>query len=308
MTTIEAAGIIGRLLQFAAAAVLTGGPLFFLYAVTPKGGERWPMRLVRIAAGMGIVGTLGWLMTQAGQIGDTPAAAFDPAVVWSVGVDTSFGRVAALRLILFLAALLATFLPARRRSYWLLLTTLGAVAAASFAWTGHGVRDEGMAGVAHLAADVLHLLAAFVWIGALAALVLLVWFARREGSATQGPDALLGLVRFSGIGAAVVAALVASGLANSWFLVGPNGLGRMLSSPYGLLLLVKLMFFGAMLILAAANRYRHTPQLERALQSGQLDGRALRPVLASVVTETGLAVAVLVLVSWLGTLSPPIDA
>lgn len=304
---VETAGVVARLLQFAAAAVLGGGALFFVYGVPPDRRSRWASRLLRIAAGVGVLGTISWLMAQTALIDEGPRDAFDTAKVWSVAAETSFGRVALIRLGLFLTALAATCGRWRGRGYWLALAGLGAAASASFAWTGHGARDEGLPGALHLAADVLHLLAASVWIGALAALMGLVALASRSGGGA-GRDALTGLVRFSGIGVAVVAVLVGSGLVNSWFLIGPQGLGRMLTSYYGQLLVMKLALFGLMLVLAAANRYRHTPRLAFALQNVEAGGAPFRQVVASVVTETALAVAVLALVSWLGTLSPTIDA
>ena len=111
---------------------------------------------------------------------------------------------------------------------------------------------------------------------------------------------------FSAVGVSVVGVLVASGLVNTWMLVGPTGIGRILTSPYGQLLLAKLGLFGLMLALAAANRYRLTPQLDRALASNT-GVHAAAPVIRSVLAETTLAFLVLVLVSWLGMLSPPVD-
>src|SRR3546814_15811165 len=43
----------------------------------------------------------------------------------------------------------------------------------SLAWSGHGAATEGGAGMVHLGADILHLLAAGAWVGALAALLLM---------------------------------------------------------------------------------------------------------------------------------------
>jgi putative copper resistance protein D len=308
MILVEAAGVVARLAQFAGAAVLGGGALFFIYGVTPDRRTRWPFGLIRIAAGLGLIGTIGWLMTQTAQIGDAPSDALDAAKVWSVAAQTGFGRVALVRVALFLIAFAATFALRPGRGAWLALAGLGAAASASFAGTGHGARDEGLPGILHLTADVLHLLAASIWIGALAGLAGVVALASRSTDAGAGCDALTGLVRFSGIGIAVVAILVGSGLVNSWFLIGPTGLRQVLTSPYGQILVAKLALFGLMLALAAANRYRHTPRLELALQNVEAGGAPFRPVVSSVLTETVLAVAVLALVSWLGTLSPPIDA
>jgi copper resistance protein D len=305
MSPIDAAAILGRFLQFAGACVLAGAALFFLYGVAPDRFARWPSRLVAGAAALGAIGVVAWLMAQAASFGEAGRDAVDPAKVWGVAAETGFGRVALLRLVLFVVALHLSPLAARGRGVWLALAAVGAIAAASFAWTGHGGRDEGLAGVLHQSADVLHLLAASIWIGALAGLTALLVLASRNPGA--GRAALTGLVRFSGIGLAVVAVLIASGLVNSWLLVGPAAVPRMLTSPYGQLLIAKLALFAVMLALAAANRYRHAPRLERALQGAGADAATIRPVLASVLTETGLAVAVLILVSWLGTLAPPIE-
>jgi putative copper resistance protein D len=307
MTALALAAIAARLLQFGSAAVIGGGALFFIYGVTPSPDRRWPSGLIAVAAGLGVLGALGWLMAETAAFADSAAAAFDRTQLWSVARETDFGRAVLLRAGLFFLVLVMS--PARPRGahYWRALAVIGAVATASFAWTGHGIRDEGLAGALHLAADVLHLLAASAWIGALAALVALTAIARRGVERGAGREAVTGLVRFSGLGAAVVAVLVLSGLANSWFLIGPAGLPRLLTSHYGQLLVAKLALFAAMLVLAAVNRFRHTPRLQRTLQGSVALGAVFRPVLISVAAETALAVAVLALVSWLGTLSPPVD-
>lgn len=306
MSLIDAAAIAARLAQFTGAAVLCGGALFFLYGVLPAGRTRWPLRLIRAGASVGAIGTLGWLMAQSAQFGEGAADALDPAKVWSVAVDTGFGRVALTRLGLFLIALGFAVArgPGRRR--WVALAVLGAAVSASFAWTGHGAREDGLTGAVHALSDVLHALAASTWIGALVMLAALAVIAGRASTYDARRDALTGLVRFSAIGVGVVGVLVASGLVNSWLLVGPAGLSRILTTAYGQLLLAKLALFAVMLGLAAANRYRLTPRLERALAT-DAGAKAMAPVIGSILTETALAFLVLGLVSWLGTLSPPVD-
>jgi putative copper resistance protein D len=306
MSPLDAAAIIARLAQFSGAAVLCGGALFFLYGVKPDAQARWPSRLIGAACALAALGALGWLMAQSAQFSEAPADAFDPAKVWSVAADTGFGRVALARVGLFLIAAVLAAAPGASRRRWITLAALGVAVSASFAWTGHGARDEGLTGIVHLAADVLHMLAASTWIGALAVLAVLAIIAGRPGAeADAGRDTLTGLVRFSSIGVGVVGILVASGLVNSWLLIGPAGLSRVLTTPYGQLLLAKLGLFGAMLGLAAANRYHLTPRLEHALADG--GAKAITPVVRSILAETALALLVLALVSWLGTLSPPLD-
>ena len=307
MTAADLAAIAGRLAQFGSAAVIGGASAFFVYAAPPEPSKRWPSKLIAAAAALGLLGALGWLMAETAAFAETPAAAFDRAQLWSVATQTGFGRAVLLRFGIFALALLMS--PARPRGerYWHALAVMGAVASASFAWSGHGIRDDGVAGALHLAADVLHLLAASAWIGALAALTVLVSIARKGAERGAGREAVTGLARFSGIGAIVVAVLILSGLANSWFLIGVSGLPSLLTDPYGQLLAVKVVLFAAMLGLAALNRFHHTPRLQRTLQGSFALGSVFRPVLTSLLAETALAAGVLVLVSWLGTLAPPID-
>ena len=72
---------------------------------------------------------------------------------------------------------------------------------------------------------------------------------------------------------------------------------------YGRLLLAKLALFGAMLGLAAINRWRLTPALAAA---GSDAGAwpAERRIRLSIMLETTAAILILVLVAWLGTLDP----
>jgi putative copper resistance protein D len=282
---VEAVAVLTRLAQYLAVAVLGGASAFRVYGVAPADSEALPLRLARVAAAFGVVGLIGWLMTETGQVGEA-ADALRPAQVWSVAVDTGFGRAALVRLGLLVAAGLLLL---ARRPPWAAVSVLGLAAAASFAWTGHGAMDDGWAGTIHLTADVLHLLAASVWIGALAALA---------GLVRDPARAAVGLQAFSRIGVGVVAVVLASGLANSWFVVGLDSVRRLPASPYGVLLIAKLALFAAMLALAAANRWTVAAALER--------DPTTRAAALSVGLETALAVAVLGAVAWMGTLPPPV--
>ena len=71
------------------------------------------------------------------------------------------------------------------------------------------------------------------------------------------------------------------------------------------LLSVKLALFIAMLGLAAANRFRHTPAFGRVLAAHEPPDRALAALRRSVAYETALGLAVLALVAGFGTLPPP---
>ena len=99
---------------------------------------------------------------------------------------------------------------------------------------------------------------------------------------------------------------VQAGTVNGWFLVGPGNIASLGQSTYGLLLIAKLLLFAGMLGLAALNRYRLTPALAQAIEEEDAP-RAQALLRASLVVEGGLAIVILGLVAWLGTLSPPMS-
>jgi putative copper resistance protein D len=181
------------------------------------------------------------------------------------------------------------------------LALLGAIALATLAWAGHGAMDDGPRGTLHLAADIAHLLAAGMWVGALAAFALL-----SSAKRADTPNGVQTLSRaasgFAPIGTVIVALLVATGIINYLYVVGPT-LDALFTTPYGLLLLGKLTLFALMLGLAARNRYRLGPRLAAALRDTNY-GFALKALRNSLWAEACLAALVLALVAWLGMLSP----
>jgi len=300
---LELAAIAGRLAQFTGAALLFGWPLFRLYAqpgkpLGPEGGLR---AVLGVSALLVLCGGALSLAAQAALMTGTPESARDPAVLWDVAVGTRYGHGLTARLLMALAVLAIALKGPRSRGGWKLTVGLGGVLVASFAWTGHAAGGEGLPGLVHRSADIVHLLAAAVWLGALPPLWLLVLrgLGRARGTVEAAAD---GLARFSGIGPAVVATLVLTGLVNSWMLIGTPQPAVIMADPYGQVLLVKLALFGAMLGLAAMNRYVLTPRL--AAGSGAPPG-AMNALRLSLSVEIVLGLAVLGAVSALGLLPPP---
>ncbi|UZE16798.1 copper homeostasis membrane protein CopD [Pseudomonas sp. B21-054] len=184
-------------------------------------------------------------------------------------------------------------------SLWL-VTLGGAVALATLAWAGHGAMDEGERRNWHFITDFLHLWAAGGWVGALAAFALLL---------RQTEPRLQVLARtltgFETAGAVIVVIISVTGVVNYLFIVGPSVEG-LLDSTYGQLLTLKLLFFAAMLVFAALNRFHLGPLLEQARQTGE-HGGAVNALRRSMVLEFCVAVVILGLVAWLGTLSPVME-
>ena len=301
--------VAARLAQFACAMILFGSPLFLLYGLPSRGpgaasALTWPRPLFLGAVIVLLLGAVLSLGAQTAVMTDSVAEAFKPASLAAVLTGSQFGLAIAARLGLTILAALVLVAVRPSRSLWLLVAALGAGVVATFAWTGHGAADEGLTGLIHLISDILHLLAAAVWLGALAALAILL-LASRGPVLKADLKALHGaLDGFSGIGSAVVAILLATGLANSWFLVGPSHIGDVMQSPYGLLLSAKMALFAGMLGLAALNRFRLTPRFGGALGTGVPTVAAVAALRRSLTLESAVALLVLVLVSVLGTLAP----
>jgi putative copper resistance protein D len=175
---------------------------------------------------------------------------------------------------------------------------------ASLAGTGHAQIEEGWIGLVHVGSDATHLLAAGAWLGGLVPLgFILLEYSMRGGEPIVDVDRIL--LRFSTMGYVAVATLIASGLINSWFLVG--SLSSLLKTLYGQILLGKLAFFAAMLALAAANRFWLVPRMieTRAGASGE-PAKWLGRLRYHVLGEQILGLMILLAVSVLGTMRPAI--
>lgn len=307
---MDAVGVAVRLALCLDLTALFGFAAFGLYGLRDEPRQTGAViglrPMIAGAALLGLVFSAIGLATLAASMAGVPLASVDLATLKMIVTATTIGtawivRVATLGLVVVLA-----LAPWRRPLFMLTGTMMaGAVALASLAWTGHGAMDEATAGWIHLAADIAHLLAAGIWVGALLALLLLVF--RRRGRVDRDHLILAhrALAGFASVGTFTVAVIILSGLVNGWMLVGPANVVKLPASLYGQLLIAKLVLFGAMLVLAAANRFRLVPAFERSLAEKD-HAAALNALRRSLAIETGCALGVLALVAWLGTLEPPI--
>ena len=184
-----------------------------------------------------------------------------------------------------------------------LLAAVGAVVVATLAWLGHGAATEGPGRWLHLVADIVHVLAAALWLGALAAFWLML--SRRSARATDAAMFHQALKGFSGLGTLAVGLLTASGLVNTTFTVGMANLRLAPDTAYGQLLIVKLVLFGLMLVLAASNRFALTPALGRSLQTVDARMASLGRLKRSVILESVVGAALVAVVAILGIQPPP---
>ena len=242
-----------------ALALAAGGALFALL-VAPFPGQR---RVLGCAAAVAGVAALAAVGLHGAAFLD---AAFFDATAWRVGFATSRGTAA-------VAACVAAAAIAIGRPW--LLGAGALLAIASFALTGHAAAAEPRAVAATLI--VVHVAGAVFWAGSLVGLLAIL---RRSS------DAAAALARFSDIGVAAVLALMAAGA--GFAVLQLDSLGQLVSSGYGRWITAKSALLAALLALAAWNRLRLQPALERGTTDA---ARRLRRTVTAEIVLIGAAIA-----------------
>lgn len=288
-----------RAAQYAAAAVVLGLPAFMLYSGGVFGGQPplWARPILGWSAALLLLLATAALALQTGLMAGALDQTLNPEALGFVLGGTSLGAAYAVRIGAGLVLLLAVLALRPGRGLWLAGLALGLVVAASFAWTGHGAATEGPGRWLHLTADILHAVAALIWLGAVFAFVVLAT-RRIEADVTAQGALATALGGFAQVGTICVAVLLVTGVINSFYLVGMERVFSLRETSYGRLLAVKLAAFAAMLGLAALHRFRSTPALERG--QGGLGGLRL-----SLGAELLLGALILALVGTMGMLAPP---
>nr|WP_221230523.1 copper homeostasis membrane protein CopD [Brevundimonas variabilis] len=298
--------VIGlRLAQYCGAVILLGTPLFLLYGLRAPDAlaQTWPRRLLVAACAVTALASAAGLVAQTAVMAGSLAEGLKPASLGFMITGTTLGPAFLLRAGVALAALAVVLMARPSRRQWMVLVVAGLVVSASFAWTGHGAATEGPGHYPHLMGAILHSWAAALWLGALAALLTM---AARHPPGDPLSDRVLhkALHGFSGVGTLAVAVLILSGLVNSWFMVGIDQIGGLVTTPYGWLLIAKLGLFGMMLALAASNRFYLTPDMAVALEDPEDLRVAVSRLKHSLAVETVVALALLAVVAVMGTLAP----
>jgi copper resistance protein D len=304
LTAVVVAALAWRFLHFAALAVLFGGALFRLHAVgKPVADEsaavraefdRWLWRLLIVAAAIALISACGWLVAVAQTLTGSLAEALSVDGLTTILTETQFGQVWAWRLAILAALVLFLVFTGRRGNLARPgIAILAGISLASLSGVGHAVMGSDLAGVAHEAADAIHLFAGAAWLGGLVALLRVETY--------TGPDALAltrhALPRFSTVALVAVGLIVVTGIVNTAFII--ESPAALLATGYGRVLLAKVMLFAGMVALGALNRYVFQPAL-----MGADPAKGLRGLRLSVAAEIALGALVMAIVAALGMLSP----
>ncbi|HWX04082.1 copper homeostasis membrane protein CopD [Collimonas sp.] len=282
-----------RLLHYLASMLIFGSSAFLWKIAAPGLRMQLDRRLafsLRAALLLALLTVLAGLPLQAAEIVGSWQAALDPALLQKL-LGTAIGQAWLLRLLLALLLLAVSMLrqPGRLGA----LVVSAGLLLASLALNGHAAMDQGLRGFLHGANHIVHLLCGGAWLGSLLPFLLCL---RLLDYPVARNDAGLTLRRFSSAGHVAVAGVLLSGVVNTMLVLGrwPTDW----SSPYQLLLSLKILLTAAMVTLAIVNRYVQVPRM-------QSDARlAVAAIRRCTLIEIGLGMAVLALVSVFGMLEP----
>lgn len=278
--------VLCRFLHFSVVLMLFGAWLFrplLLKADAPP-VDRHLARLARWLTAIALVSGIAWALLITASMAGSAVAAFDPDTIALVLGNTFFGQVWRWHLLINAVLLALLFTP--WRSSMPLRLGLSGLLLATLAPVGHGAMLDGLSGQLLILNQIIHLTCVAAWLGGLLLLVMIL----RQPS--EPMPAILR--RFSGVGYALVAGLLITGLINVRVLTG-QWWPTPLFSGFALILLIKAMIVLGMLGLALFNRLRMDDCEQRM--------GALRH---SVMLEWLLGIGAVAAVSLLGTLPPMI--
>jgi copper resistance protein D len=309
--------LYARAFHFAATIAVAGAVLFIAFIGEPalrkaKDATRvtaavrarlaW---IVWIGLVVSLLSGVAWLVLTAEAMSGQPLGSLaSQGVLWTVLTQTEFGNDWLLRFVLacVLGGLFVHVLSVKGATSSV-LTAVTVILAAAFvgtlAFAGHAIGGEGIEGILHPFVDVLHLIAAAAWAGALVPLAVLLTMSGHDAAGLAA--ARTATLRFSTLGIVSVATLLLTGIVNSWYLVG--SVSALTGSDYGRLLLFKLALFAGMVGIAAVNWSRLTPRL---VQNADAAGaqRARRLLRTNAVIEATAGAIVIGIVAVLGILPP----
>lgn len=278
--------VLCRFVHFIVVLMLFGVWLFRPLLLKDEASQvdRHLARLARWLAAVALFSGIAWALLITASMAGSATAAFDPDTVARVLGHTFFGQVWRWHLLINAVLLALLFTP--WRSNMPLRLGLSALLLATLAPVGHGAMLDGLSGQLLILNQIVHLTCVAAWLGGLWVLVMIL----RQPTEPMHEV----LRRFSGIGYALVAGLLMTGLINVRVLTG-QWWPTPLFSGFALILLIKALVVLGMLGLALFNRLRMDDCEQR-----------MGAIRRSVMLEWLLGIGAVAAVSLLGTLPPMI--
>ncbi|WAH36428.1 copper resistance CopC/CopD family protein [Alicyclobacillus dauci] len=252
--------LLDRCSEYLGLALIIGVVVFFrfLWPISTAAGLRGIQRWV--------IG-LGWALMTVGVAFSLPIQA---AITWSVHGFTSFSPRYLLRtlnftlfgylwviqmlLLLIVPPVIAVLMSPRIRNRWWWIVSPGFLIPITIGLTGHAVAESNP--TLPVFAVIIHIYAASIWVGGIIASLVLINMSLRKPELFGHSEVLHSIRRFSIVAVSSVILLGLTGFYAA-FLHIPTWYA-LFRTEYGQTLLVKLLLFGAMLLLAAIHWAKRT--------------------------------------------------
>ncbi|KZB84164.1 copper resistance CopC/CopD family protein [Amycolatopsis regifaucium] len=279
---------------------LLGGLVFVLVCRPAGRTDPAARKLITVGVGLSAVTAVAGFLLQGPYVaGRGVDAVFDPALIEAT-LRVAYGKLLLLRLAAIVALaviarrLLTVDLPERSRSrYENLGIAAGFLVLLSFSATGHAVADKIM--FLSVSADLAHFGAMAVWVGGLIQLAVLL---RGRYPAEEAEPSL---ARFHSIATVSIVIMVVSGAYLGFRLV--PSVEALWTSSYGIVFLLKLTGFAALLLVANVSRTAVRRGIAGRGDSGVVTAD-LRRLRVSVGVEVLIVAVVLALAAALSSMSP----
>ncbi len=301
MSPLAPAGLLTRWALFAAVILVLGAAAFrflvlrrrhVLQAAAAGGfGDALEIRTARLAtigACLGLIASVCRLPLQMSELRD-PAEPFMPQLL-ALGLHTEWGIVWGCQVLLMLVAALAFASAARGARAWTGAAVIAVLLIPTLSLSGHAFGSEHLTTLA-VVSDLVHVIAASAWLGAMVVLLASVSLIHRDRHRTSDPadgparDACAGIVvaSYSPLALWSASLIVLTGIVASWLHLGTWA--ALWQSRYGVTLLVKVSAVALMAGMGALNWKREGPALA---QSGDV-----APIRRSIRREVILGLLVL---------------
>ncbi len=295
-----------RLAHYGALLFLFGWTAFRLLKLrhlewVPQDEGRAALTLVAVSAPLLSITLM--LVSIAAMMG-APIASLDWPMIDAMIIGTDMGMAFLIRLALLIVGLCALLASRAGSQATLIAAMCFAVALLTLSWSGHAAATEGGLGLFHRLNNAVHLLATSLWLGAICWFLFLTLKAHRQRELIPALPLLRVMHAFAPLGVGLVAAAALTGVINAQLIFGLENSVAVLTTPYGILLIAKVLLVGIMLAFGAHNARIG----RRAALKGESDKSepsiTLSRLRRSLAGELMMAVGVIGLVAVLGMLSP----
>ncbi|MEO6846900.1 MAG: CopD family protein [Chthoniobacterales bacterium] len=282
-------------------ALLAAGILLFVWmalrpsasAVIPKGITERLLHIAAASAFLCFVSVIPLIMLVCAMITGTSLTRVHIFTFREILCVTTFGNVMIFRFCAALLLVISLYFSRHRagRGSGIALT-LSLLLLLSFGLTGHVFACR--TSVLDIGVVCLHLAAVAAW--PMGLFPLIIFLQRKNRDAISAAAALPVLMRFSRLSIGAVVFLALTGIANTYIIV-PN-LRLLFWTPYGFLLLLKILIFLIMISLGAINYFRlrrHTPS----------DPEARIQKIRQLITWEAILTLFILIIASLLTLTPP---